>query len=281
MDKSPQKVLIFKEHGHQLLELRSIGYFNHKEHIEHSKIQLNIYTSLYFISNGRAEMKMGENTYKLNKGHLFLCGPGISRKYIYYDDEPFEMYWIAMYGSTAAKVSKLLGLCEEKPVRFANNPEEISAILDNATNFDTPSTSAYYTAVSALMSILSLEAATHGMPVSNSEQYASIVTSVNDLIWRNYSNSDFSVKDIAMNLYMRHETMSRMYKQATGIPPSAALIEVRLYHASRLLNDQDYRIKELCEAVGFGDEKYFLKRFKKRFGVTIKEYRANKENKSR
>ena len=73
MDKSPQKVLIFKEHGHQLLELKSIGYFNHKEHLEHSKIQLNIYTSLYFISNGQAEMKMGENTHKLNKGHLFYA----------------------------------------------------------------------------------------------------------------------------------------------------------------------------------------------------------------
>ena len=71
MKKTSEKVLVFNENENQLFELKSIGYFNHKKHIEHSKIRLNIYTSLYFISNGRAKMKMGDKTYNLSKGHLF------------------------------------------------------------------------------------------------------------------------------------------------------------------------------------------------------------------
>ena len=57
------------------------------------------------------------------------------------------------------------------------------------------------------------------------------------------------------------------------------LSEVRLKKAAELLSEKDYRIKELCAETGFNDELYFMKIFKKKYGMTVKEYREKMRKK--
>lgn len=69
--------------------------------------------------------------------------------------------------------------------------------------------------------------------------------------------------------------MDRIFKDETGITPRAYLLEVKLQHVTELLKESDYKVKELCRIAGFFDEFQFMKIFKAKFGMTVKEYRRN------
>jgi transcriptional regulator GlxA family with amidase domain len=66
----------------------------------------------------------------------------------------------------------------------------------------------------------------------------------------------------------------KLFKQVAGMTLVAYMNHVRLSNASRLLSETDRSIAEIASEVGFSDQSYFDKRFKRAFGRTPKEFRA-------
>ena len=50
-------------------------------------------------------------------------------------------------------------------------------------------------------------------------------------------------------------------------------MDLRLLKSVELLSGGEYLVKDLARIVGFNDELHFMKEFKKKFGVTVKQYR--------
>nr|WP_276313830.1 AraC family transcriptional regulator [Exiguobacterium algae] len=73
--------------------------------------------------------------------------------------------------------------------------------------------------------------------------------------------------------YLSREYISRRFKQQYGVNLSEYLLTIRMCEAKRLLESSRQRIYEVAQAVGFSDDKYFRKVFKKQVGVTPNEYR--------
>ncbi len=67
----------------------------------------------------------------------------------------------------------------------------------------------------------------------------------------------------------------KIFKQAAGMTLVAYLNHVRLANGARLLRETDQSIAEIANAVGFADQSYFDKRFKRAFGRTPKGFRAD------
>ena len=66
----------------------------------------------------------------------------------------------------------------------------------------------------------------------------------------------------------------KTFKHVAGMTLVAYLNHVRLGQAARLLRETNRTIAEIADAVGFSDQSYFDKRFKRAFGRTPKEFRA-------
>ena len=96
---------------------------------------------------------------------------------------------------------------------------------------------------------------------------------IKQIIDLNYTNPAFHIKDAAQLLYINHPQMTRIFKVSMGLTPVAYLIDIRLSHASELLKTGTYTVKELCTACGFSDEWHFMKSFKKKFGMTVVEFK--------
>ena len=75
---------------------------------------------------------------------------------------------------------------------------------------------------------------------------------------------------------VRSEYLSRIFKEETGVKFVDFLTNFRVSMAKRMLASGKYKVLEVSEAVGFSDQKYFQKVFKKVCGVTPSEYK--KEN---
>ena len=65
----------------------------------------------------------------------------------------------------------------------------------------------------------------------------------------------------------------KTFKRVAGMTLVAYLNHVRLSNGARLLRETDHSIAEIASEVGFADQSYFDKRFKRAFGQAPKEFR--------
>ncbi|MBQ1788195.1 MAG: helix-turn-helix transcriptional regulator, partial [Erysipelotrichaceae bacterium] len=70
------------------------------------------------------------------------------------------------------------------------------------------------------------------------------------------------------------EYLKRVFKQELGMTPRQYLRERRLENAARIraIGDENHTISEITRQCGFNDPLYFSKLFKKRYGVSPKNY---------
>ena len=73
-------------------------------------------------------------------------------------------------------------------------------------------------------------------------------------------------------LGMSRASLHRKLKAITGFPPSKFIRNIRLRKAAALLIGQADSVTQIGIAVGFEDQSYFSKSFKKEFGVPPSEY---------
>ncbi|MCA1059745.1 response regulator [Rossellomorea aquimaris] len=84
---------------------------------------------------------------------------------------------------------------------------------------------------------------------------------------------DINLQDIADRFYLSREYISRKFKQDYGATITDYITNIRMEKAKKLLENPYLKIYEVAYGVGYGNEKYFSKVFKKHAGVTPNEYR--------
>lgn len=90
----------------------------------------------------------------------------------------------------------------------------------------------------------------------------------------NYKN-EINMTMVSNYVSMNYSVFSIDFKEYTGKNFVNYLKEVRLKEAKRLLNETDMKIIEISEAVGYENDKHFMKTFKIFYSVTPSEYRKN------
>jgi AraC-like DNA-binding protein len=80
---------------------------------------------------------------------------------------------------------------------------------------------------------------------------------------------------------MSQPQFMKTFKRVAGMTLVAYLNHVRLANGSRLLRESDLTIAEIASHVGFSDQSYFDKRFKRAFGRTPKEFRLGLADENR
>ena len=87
--------------------------------------------------------------------------------------------------------------------------------------------------------------------------------------------SDLNMAVVSNYLSMNYSLFSYSFKQYTGSNFVNYLRDIRMKEAKRLLAGTDMRIAEISQAVGYENEKHFMKLFKGCCGVSPSEYRRN------
>lgn len=83
-----------------------------------------------------------------------------------------------------------------------------------------------------------------------------------------------TVAQAASMVGMSQPQFMKTFKKVAGMTLVAYMNHVRLANGSRLLRETGATIAEIASDVGFSDQSYFDKRFKRAFGLTPKEFRV-------
>ena len=92
------------------------------------------------------------------------------------------------------------------------------------------------------------------------------------IIRQNIANSDFNIDGMAAEMGLSRSAFYKKVKGLTGFAPVDLIKEFRLSHAAELLKTTNLNITEVAFRSGFKDPGYFGKCFRKRYGMSPREY---------
>ena len=83
-----------------------------------------------------------------------------------------------------------------------------------------------------------------------------------------------TVADLACRAAMSERHFLRMFRQAFNVSPLEHLIQLRIRHAQRLLQDGRWNIDQTAHASGFSDSNYFSRQFRRIAGMPPRGYKS-------
>jgi signal transduction histidine kinase/DNA-binding response OmpR family regulator len=88
----------------------------------------------------------------------------------------------------------------------------------------------------------------------------------------NLSNPSFSVEMLAEKMNLSRAHLFRKVKAIINISPSEFINDLRLQRAAQLIRSKADNVAQVGYSVGYNEQSYFSKRFRKKFGVSPTDY---------
>ncbi|MEH7239072.1 response regulator transcription factor [Bacillus sp. JJ1562] len=98
---------------------------------------------------------------------------------------------------------------------------------------------------------------------------------IEEFVRQNYQK-EINLQEIADRFFFSREYISRKFKQEFDDTITDYVMKIRMEKAKELLENPHLKIYEIANHVGYQNEKYFSKLFKKLIGVRPNEYRNMK-----
>lgn len=102
---------------------------------------------------------------------------------------------------------------------------------------------------------------------------SSVVKEVRSYVEQNYWREDFSLQEAADEVNLSVQYLSKLFRKEMGVTFVDYLTSVRIRKSIDLFQEEDLKIYEIAEKVGYATQHYFSNVFKKNLGVSPAEYR--------
>lgn len=222
---------------------------------------------LHYIESGKGQFVLEGNVYPLKAGQAFFAKPGERISYTADEKEPWEYYWVGFNGTGVSSFLPRLPFTETTPYITCREPEALRQALYDV--YLTRGPDAYHDArmVGQLYLVLAQLIKEAKMDEDETADTGShYVRRAMQFIQFNYAD-DIGIDDIAKAVGISRSHLYRMFIQHTGISPVEYLMRFRVNEACYLLKDQRLTVGEVAASVGFSDQFYFSRVFKKLKGI--------------
>lgn len=273
-----QKLVLFGVNMNYFNEIKFIGGGIYS-HCGHGCID-NRFSSFYSLQYDR------EGTIRYNiKGQerIILVSPVIyllhPDKWYQYGlvnpDENWHHSWLAFNGKRAKAVFEN-GFAKLAPHGYIkiHNPIEVGALFDDIVRLSAlDSEEGHCQAVICLERLLTVLAFKNRDSGSFREHY-SYLADLGDKI-NEYPLNDWDFRDIARRHGISYSHFRKQFKKCTGLAPHDFVMNARIKWCINEMKNGGRAIKQIADECGYRDPAYFSKIFKKRMGLSPREYRRS------
>lgn len=229
---------------------------------------------IHLVVSGKGVYQVGGVSHTLQEGDLFLVKPNQLITYAADESDPWEYYWVGFNGACASKLVQQMPFSDARPVHHCKDLHAVREALYNIylSRGPEPQCEALMTGYLYIFMAHMMKEARDTMPNvgSSSSQY---VLAAIKYIQFNYSH-DISVDDIAKAVGVSRSHLYRVFMSNVGQSPIDYLTNYRVGEACSLLKSSNLSIAEIAVSVGFFDQFYFSRVFKKVKGVPPSKYLA-------
>ncbi len=109
------------------------------------------------------------------------------------------------------------------------------------------------------------------MPVKDEDK--AIIDTITQIIVKNLENEDLSIDQVAQEASISKMQLYRKLRAAVDMTPTEYIRHIRLENARTMLKSSNKTALAIMLASGFSNKTYFYREFKKKYGMTPKQYR--------
>lgn len=245
---------------------------NKKSHFHEIELHTHSEFEIYINLSGDVSFLVENRLYPLSYGDVIIARPGEHHHCVYRSDANHKFFWILFDSSRNQGMFDFF--LERSNMNFVSMPDELKSemielchtmLSENLRDGD----KFYY--FLRLMNIIKTGAE------GGSEKYSQLnglpddIVAVLEYIDAHISES-LKVIDIANELYMSESTIERRFKEYLNITPLEFIRKKKLIMAAELLKSGESVLNAGLN-VGFSDNSYFIKLFKKYYGLTPLQFK--------
>lgn len=271
------------------LSLIHLGYSKDNEKWNYGPL-CSSFSRLYLVTRGAAKVVMNGVKHQLSPGHIYLI-PELATHwdisngcfehyYIHFMDPthqlmslyhqydlPFEMKTTPMIESIVRHISeeyREYALKESLPDTY----DHLSSIMTMYNHFEKNSIGKKMKINSMLQYLLSIF-------FCNARRREAITDSrIASIVWHieQHSNESIRLERLAEEVCICKESLIRLFRKQTGMTPIQYVMKYRVMRAETLLLQNNQTIKEVAMQVGYKDQNYFCRCFRKIVGMSPQEF---------
>lgn len=218
---------------------------------------------------GRANFTFKGSTYKMHPKMIVHAGSAMDIIIEPTSREPWE-YAVVHYAIPESEKQEFPYANEHFAIPIADNMKIIELVLQLEKHFTTPGNTSKLQAKVLFMQLIEeiIRSAKKQMQYNRADQITDAV---------NYINAHYtdiaSVSELADQFGIERRRFAYLFAQSTGMSPVQYITEIRLKTACQLLATTNDPISRIAEHVGYPDNFYFSRLFKKHTGMAPSAYR--------
>lgn len=211
-------------------------------------------------------------------GNIVLYRPKEMQKYEYYGKDKTEVYWIHFTGSEVKNILRKYGFQDNKRVFSVGSSMEYERVFKRIILELQRCQENYEEMLTLLLRHLFIifERELKREHVVKNEYLDREMDIATTFFNENY-NRDINIEEYASSRGMSVSWFIRNFKKYTGQTPMQFIVSLRINNAQILLENTEYSINEISSIVGYENQLYFSRLFRKQKGYSPTQYRK-KEN---
>ena len=232
------------------------------------------FKALHYIYSGKGTLYIGEKQYALGPHQLFYIPSGVLCKYYPDPEDPFAYFWFDFEGNRAMDLLASSGISVDNPVidcpeyvKFQNKLSELDNELQS-------SSLGYFSILSKVYKALDYIVSKENPAEEDNKEL--LVSRMKRIIEDCYQDESFNVETLCKMLYLSRSYTSRIFKEKTGDSLIDYIIKYRMEKANEFILKTSRSLKEIAGLCGYARYEYFLKQYKKYYGVNAGKIRLGK-----
>lgn len=250
--------------------LTDVGFFpKAKEHYREREEGADQYILIY-CTEGKGIIEVEDQIYRLEKSDAFCIPRNVRHKYYADEKEPWSILWVHFKGDN----TNYFPLEERKIVHInSRHSDNRMMFLFNLLFrvLERNYTIGNFIYISQVLSLI-LSEIYFREKVDESSVQDRHVTMVIRYMYQ-HLRENLTLEEISEEVQLSKSYLNAVFKAQTGKSPVEFFIHLKMQEACKLLKSTDYYIYEVSSELGYTDQYYFSRIFKKVVGVSPKDYK--------
>ena len=247
---------------------------------------------IVLVEEGLGLQCINEHEFKFEKGNVFLLPPldchsfKISEPSTFYfirftdhyflDESKLENYsdWFDKMAYVLANYNKVPGDIINTDRERAYIIQTIKSIYQEYVKADAYSDSIISGAMSSILNILARSIENHYVSKANEQdsKFGELLRFIN----LNITNSEYlNISYLANKFNISKNYFSEYFKKQSGVSFLDYIMKSKLKLVESKIMHTDLTLKEIAYQLAFTDSSHLSRNFKKNYGITVKEFKAN------
>ena len=228
--------------------------------------------SIYYIAKGQGYFIHEGKSISIPEGSLLMYLPGIRHHYGFRKEDNTQMLWSHFSGTACRQLDSLTSNAPivipiEDRKQFLHVFERMITAHYHRMNLGDALCDSYMPVLLALMTLHTHSSSQNNIAPGN-EQMEQVLSRMHVGF-----NKPIDIREYAAMCHLSEDRFIRLFKSHMGMPPYRYQLKIRIQRAVEMLENSAISVSECGEAVGFHDNAYFCRIFKKFTGHPPSFYR--------